>query len=61
LVDCLPTDFPPPKRLPAWASRPDKLNTATKTKDQIFMFAPKEFSMWDRPLYAQASTLDSNM
>ena len=43
-VDCLPTDFPPLRRLPACASRPDKPSMTTKTKDQIFMFAPENSS-----------------
>jgi hypothetical protein len=41
LLDCLPIDFPPPRRRAACASIPANANTRANTKTQNFMKFPK--------------------
>ena len=41
LLDCLPNDLPPPKRLAASALMPDRDKTNAKPKAHSFMIAPK--------------------
>jgi hypothetical protein len=43
LLDCCPTDLPPPIRLAASALMPDKAKVAAKIKVKIFMMSPKNY------------------
>ena len=41
LLDCLPTDFPPPRRLAASALKPETASVAARIRPQIFIVPPK--------------------